>query len=495
LTEAASVVLARGPGSAEVYVVRRAKGLRAFGGFVAFPGGKAAPADADLLPAQPRAATAVRELFEETGVLLARHPDDSFLPSSPQLQELRRDLVEDRLSFAEVLHRLDLSIRLNDLVPVGTLTTPPFAATRFDTAFFLADLPPQQQPEVWPGELEEGGWTTADRLLQEWIKGIALISPPTLLMLEAIRGRAVAEMPARLAPHFEALTDGEIPPIWYAPQVRLLPLRTIALAPSSHTNAYLIGNDPAYLLDPGPHDPEEQGRLFAVLDRLPAKSLAAVVLSHHHPDHIGAAAACASRYSLPIWAHPLTACALVGKVQITRELHEGDRLELGTAPDGSGPWYLEALHTPGHAPGHLAFYEPHYQLLLVGDLVSTVSSIVIAPPEGDLSVYLASLRRIQGYPCRLLLPSHGSASAAPAVTLEEALAHRARREEQLIEALRDRPRTVAELGAELYHGLADNLMRFAVLQIQAGLQKLQREGRVEPLGQGPEQIWRLQPAV
>src|SRR5262249_34892572 len=161
----------------------------------------------------------------------------------------------------------------------------------------------------------------------------------------------------------------------------------------------------------------------------------AVVLTHQHPDHVGAAAACAQRYGVPVWAHPRTAAALAGKVEVTRFLHDGDRLELGERPDGGGRWHLEALHTPGHAAGHLAFYETHYRLLFAGDLVSTLSSVVIAPPEGDLAEYLASLARLLRFEMRLLLPGHGNASARPRQTVEEHLAHRGQREQQLLAAL------------------------------------------------------------
>src|SRR5207244_6697670 len=118
---------------------------------------------------------------------------------------------------------------------------------------------------------------------------------------------------------------------------------------------------------------------------------------------------------------------------------------LGPAPDGSGSWHLEAIYTPGHAPGHLAFYERHYRLLFVGDMVSTLSSVIIAPPEGDLAQYLESLKRLRGYDCRLLLPAHGSPSARPRKLLEDSIAHRVRRQAQLLAALREEPRSVAEL--------------------------------------------------
>jgi glyoxylase-like metal-dependent hydrolase (beta-lactamase superfamily II) len=195
------------------------------------------------------------------------------------------------------------------------------------------------------------------------------------------------------------------------------------------------------------------------------------VLTHHHPDHIGAAAVCAQRYRVPVLAHPLTAQALQGKVAVDRFLNDGDRLDLG---DGR---HLEAIFTPGHAPGHLAFYEPRFRLLFVGDMVSTLSSVVIAPPEGNLAVYLDSLRRLRTYPARLLLPAHGPPSARPTFTLDECLEHRRKREEQLLAALGTQPRSIADLAVEMYRGLPEKMMRFAELQVTAGLLKLKDEGR------------------
>jgi glyoxylase-like metal-dependent hydrolase (beta-lactamase superfamily II)/8-oxo-dGTP pyrophosphatase MutT (NUDIX family) len=422
IAEAASVLLADGPGSRCIFVVRRSPSLRFFGGFYAFPGGRVAPADAQgilagIMPAGAadqnlnlRRVAAVRELFEETGVLLARRPDRTFPLAWADLGYWRRELLAGRAEFADVLGRLGLTMDAADLTPLGSITTPAYAPARFDTTFFVAQLPEGQQAEVWPGELDEGHWTTAPDLLARWTRGECLVSPPALLMLEAVRDCPVSEAPARCAPHLEAHNAGILPTIWFAPAVQMIPLRTVALVPGTHTNAYLVGTGPVYLLDPGPSEPEEQQRLFDLLDtrQREGPALTAVVLSHQHPDHVGAAAACARRYGVPVWAHPLTARALAGKVQIERELHDGQFLDLGTAPDGTGPWHLEVLHTPGHAAGHLAFYEAHYRLLFAGDLISTLSSVVIAPPEGDLMVYLESLRRLGRYDCRVLLPSHGN---------------------------------------------------------------------------------------
>jgi glyoxylase-like metal-dependent hydrolase (beta-lactamase superfamily II)/8-oxo-dGTP pyrophosphatase MutT (NUDIX family) len=485
IAEAASVLLTRGRGSPQVFAVRRSERLRFFGGFIAFPGGRVHPSDAALDPAiDARRVAAARELFEETGVLVARRPDGSF-PAASELDALRRDLNAERCSFADVLRTLGARLRPEDFVRVGDLVTPPFTAARFDTTFFVAQLPPGQEPSVWPGELDAGWWETAQTLLTRWKLG-ELVSPPTVSLLQAVEELPIHLLPERLAPLLSSIASGAIHPIYFAPGVRMIPLRTTALPPASHTNAYLVGLDGAYLLDPGPKDPEERRRLFAILDteQTAGRRLTAVVLTHHHPDHIGAAAACAERYQIPIWAHPWTAQALRDRFAVARLLEDGDRIELGTAADGTAGWHLRALHTPGHAPGHLTFYDPHLRFLYAADMVSTLTSIVIAPPEGDLAVYLDSLRRLQTLDCRLLLPAHGGPSSRPRQTIEEAIAHRVKREEILLAALGPAPRTVADLAAELYKGLPAPLMRFAELQVLAGLQKLEREGRARQVGAG-----------
>jgi ribonuclease/clavin/mitogillin len=502
-TPAASVLLARSKGSPEVFLIKRGEHLRFFGGFWAFPGGKVAAEDEHVPLSKPsvtddgraraRRGAAARELFEETGVLVARRGDGSFPTAGPVLERLRRELNAGNTTFFQVLSALGLSLCLDDFALIGDVTTPAFTPLRYETTFYVAHLPPGQQPEVWQGELAEGRWSSAADMLARWTRGQCLLSPPTMMTLEAISGRTADDSPARLGALLNSLRVGRIHPIFFAPSVQMIPLRTLGLPPSTHTNAYLVGTGPMYLIDPGPTEESEQRRLFDLLDEHAhaGRRLTAVVLSHHHPDHIGAASVCAERYQTPVWAHPATAEKLKDRIIVTRMIHDGEHIDLGACPDGGGPWHLEAVHTPGHAPGHLAFYEPHYRLLFAGDMVSTISSVVIAPPEGDLTVYLQSLERLRAYDCRLLLPSHGNVSARPGETLEYCIAHRVKREKQLLEALAAGPQTIDDLAVELYKGLPAPLMHFAKLQIMAGLLKLERESKAE---KGDEQEWRLRHA-
>ncbi len=478
--DAASVLLARAEGSAEVLLVSRAINLRFMGGFVAFPGGKFHAADAGL--AQPERGltashvTAVRELFEETGVLLARGGDGEWKQNGTDIErELRQGLLDERTLFGEVLDRLGLHLEAHDLQLAGRLVTPLFAPVRFDTAFFTAHLPPGQQPEVWPGELTAGEFASASAALARWRQGDFPLTPPTVSILESIEGRPIEELPGRLRPLLDQLDAGRMPAIWFAPGVLMIPLDCRGYPPTTHTNAFLVGTGPVYLVDPGSAEPAEQEKLF---DALNGRRIDAIILTHHHPDHIGAATVCAQRYRVPVLAHPHTAELLRGKVTIDRFIDDGATLDLGEAPHGRGRWALEAIHTPGHAQGHLALWQPDYGLLFVADMLSTLSSVIITPKDGELRQYLESLKRLQQYPTRMLLPAHGPPTLRAAHVLAETLAHRAAREQQLLETLTEGPRTIDELVQELYRGYSQAVLKLASQQVHAGLIKLVQDGSV-----------------
>ena len=153
--------------------------------------------------------------------------------------------------------------------------------------------------------------------------------------------------------------------------------------------------------------------------------------------------------------------------------------ELGSSPDGLPDWRLRALHTPGHDRGHLALLETRHRTLIAGDMLSTLSTIVIDPPEGHLATYLASLARLVELAPRVLVPAHGPAHPRAVELLEAYLEHRGVRERALLRELGHGPAPLQALLPRVYADVADALLPVAARSLQAGLEKLQEEGRAQ----------------
>ncbi len=463
---ATAVLLHRsGPGGREILLVRRGAGLRFAGGFHAFPGGRLDPEDGEVavedapVGSAPLVSCATRELFEETGVLLARGADR--LPAAARVRG-RRALLDGSLGWGRFLGESRLSLSAALLSPAGRWVTPADFPIRFDARFFLAALPGGETAEVWPGELAGGGFVPAERALARWARGEILFHPP---QLHPIR---VLARPG--APALELLRDP--PPlahrIEFQKDVVLCPMRTPTLPPATHTNAWIVPADGGTaIVDPGSGDPSELERLFALVDELAAEGRPprAVWLTHVHPDHVGGVAAVAARYGLPVRAHPLAAGRVPG-VRIV-PVREGDLL---------GGRFL-ALETPGHAREHLVFLDEQTGALLCGDLVSTLSTIVIDPPEGDMAEYLHQLDRIRSLAPRTLFPAHGPPAPDAVPRLEAYVAHRRARETLVREALAAGEGSLSEITARAYADTPPVIHPVAERSCLAVLLKLRDEGR------------------
>jgi glyoxylase-like metal-dependent hydrolase (beta-lactamase superfamily II) len=141
---------------------------------------------------------------------------------------------------------------------------------------------------------------------------------------------------------------------------------------------------------------------------------------------------------------------------------------------------LRALHTPGHAPGHLCFVEEGgLGSVLAGDLLSAVSTIVIDPPEGDMDAYLASLERLLATGPRTLFPGHGPAIIRPEAALRELVEHRLRREARVLDAWRSGVRRPAEMLLTVYDDAPREAWPLAERQILAHLRRLARAGTID----------------
>ena len=272
-------------------------------------------------------------------------------------------------------------------------------------------------------------------------------------------------------------------PLEVAPGLAMLSVRTPTLPPATHTNAYLVGTRELVLVEPASPYDDEIDKLAGWVERAlgQGRRIKALLLTHHHPDHVGGAARLRERLGAPLWAHPATAQRLAGRVVIDRELQDDERIEL----DGDTPTMLQAIHTPGHAPGHLCFWEPASRSLIAGDMVASVGTILIEKSDGDMQAYLTSLAAMDALNAAQLLPAHGLPIRDAHERLQFYIRHRLAREAKVADALVQlgREALVDELVPIAYADTAQIAWPLARLSAEAHLIKLEREGRAARRGE------------
>ena len=286
--------------------------------------------------------------------------------------------------------------------------------------------------------------------------------------IEALYEQVRAILPAS----GDAQPNPELVPV--APGIRVLALRTPTLPPAAHTNVYLVGPDegPVAVVDPGSPYPDQQAILDAILSEVP---IARVLLTHHHGDHTGGAAALAARWNVPIAAHARTAARLANRVRVDEILDDGDEVHGAIC-----------VHTPGHADGHLVFEIGDASI--AGDMVAGVGTILIDPDEGDMAQYLASLERMRSRAPTTLLPAHGPAIRDGHAKLTEYLAHRRMREQRVIGALAGAPKKIEALVETVYADTPRVLWGLAERSLLAHLRKLEQEDAARPVD-GDCRVW------
>jgi glyoxylase-like metal-dependent hydrolase (beta-lactamase superfamily II) len=221
------------------------------------------------------------------------------------------------------------------------------------------------------------------------------------------------------------------------------------------TNSWIVGRDPAWLVDPGPNLGEHVDALVTELER--RGGLGGVALTHRHADHVEAVAPIRARYP----DAPLAAATGEADVYLA---------------DGGGFGPFEALETPGHALGHLAYLTG--DAALTGDAVLGEGSVFISPDPGALAAYLSALARLRNRRPAVILPGHGPPVFDPTAKLDEYISHRLDRERRLVTALDAGKRSAAELLDEAWADVPAGLRPAAAVTLAAHLDKLADEGRL-----------------
>jgi len=239
------------------------------------------------------------------------------------------------------------------------------------------------------------------------------------------------------------------------------------------SNTYLVGVDEIVVVDPGPD-------LASHLDSIAGcggDRIRWIVCTHTHQDHSPGVAGLKKRTGAEVLAFDSR-----DGLEIDTPMADGDVIE-------ATEFVLRAIHTPGHASNHLCFLLEQERMLFSGDHIMEGSTVVIAPPDGDMRAYLASLERLKGIRRRLksIAPGHGHLIEDPLAKIDEYVTHRLEREAQVLSALEAGPTTIDAIVTALYPGLHDELVPRAAQSVWAHLRKLVDDGLA--VGTKPDGKW------
>lgn len=519
---AATVLLLRdAPGGVEVLMTRRSATASFAPGAYVFPGGGIDAADAQAHDIAARRAAqaderltqaiaAIRESFEELGILLARHRDGRPATAADVAAMDRHG------PFAAQCRERGLVLAADEVFVLAHWITDRDLPRRFDVPFLAARMPQDQVPVADEAEQFEPVWVRPADALARHEAGRFFMIFPTVRTLERLRKFAsvdavlqacAGERPlwtscprAGLVQGAEArfmeheMQYGELALVcpdgqmlhhldWRTDTpVALLKNLVRVTAPNPGvmtgpgTNSYVVGDpDTGYLVvDPGPDEPEHQQRIW----RATGGDIRMIVCTHSHADHSPGAkplqALC--RTPPPILGLPSAPTARAASAFTPdRALADGEVLRLA----GSGGTHsLKVIHTPGHAANHLCLVLLEDGLLFSGDHILNGSTTVVDPPDGDMTAYLDSLDRLtaacEEHGIEFILPAHGHVLGFAGQAIAMLKAHRLQREARIVAAMRERPHGTLEDWVELaYADVPPRMWPVAKRSLLAHVQRIE----------------------
>ena len=464
---------------------------------------------------------AIRECFEESGLLFARGDSDALVDldgdDAARLSPWRLALHRCEKTITELCASERLRLAVDRLVYLSHWLTPLGRPKRFDTRFFIAAAPAAQTAAHDGTELVEQLWIAPQEALAR-SASLKLLTP-TQKTLETIgRFANVAEAMAwASAPRDVALVmprvgkgrDGMRPvmpdePAWAelgridpaghgGESYDIVPDRAVRLSArvirvsadngsamtGPGTNTYLVGGPDATrwsVIDPGP-------AIAAHVDAIVAAApgpIDRILVTHTHKDHSPATLMLQERTKATVfglaprhreWQDDTFAADIT--------LHGGERIAVGPST------HLTVIHTPGHASNHLCYLLEEERTLFTGDHLMQMSTVVINPPDGDMAAYLASLRSLLALDLDWLAPGHGFLMAEPKKAIEAVIAHRLRREQKVVDALAELgPAPIERLLARVYADVPERMHPVATRSLTAHLLKLRDEGRASDSAKG-----------
>ena len=253
------------------------------------------------------------------------------------------------------------------------------------------------------------------------------------------------------------------------------------------TNSYIVGTDTLAVIDPGPDDDAHLATLLAAIAGRPVSH---ILISHTHRDHSPLAARLSAATGAPVaaeGAHRPARPLRLGEAHALDASGDWDfRPDIVLADDelieGDG-WALRALYTPGHCANHLAFALEGTGITFSADHVMAWATTSVAPPDGAMSDYMASLDRLMARDDRLLFPGHGGAVRNPGAFMRGLKGHRKMRERAVLERIRNGDRTIPEIVAAIYRDTDPRLHGAAGLSVLAHLEDLVARGQVAADGE------------